>query len=353
MSPASDFASALRSNPRRVLAGVLAVMVLETAVVLLSALQRPPTLVLSVALASDLVLLGALAVWASGGVRRWGLTPGKGLRAAALGVLVFSGVMRVLGIPGPALLLPLALAAEATLACVVLLSLLRAVRQGGDFWAEVQRRLGSVLPRTATVVLVTELRLLHAAAQSLLRRPLRTPEPSATVFPPMAASSSGWLIPFLLIVSVMELGAAHALLHAMAPGHLWAHVLSLAVHGYGLLWLVGERRLLWASAHRLEDEALVLHLGLRWSARIPYALITRALPLRSDMDRRRVRTPRRRDSASVTPLDPPNVHLCLEADVELSTLFGLRRRVRHLDLFVDRPDAFLAALEARRSETGC
>ncbi len=130
MSPASDFATALRCHPRRVLAGVLAVMVLETAVVLLSALQRPPTLVLSVALASDIVLLGALAVWASGGVRRWGLTPGKGLRTAALGVLVFSGVMRLLGIPGPALLLPLALAAEATLACVVLLSFLRVVRWG-------------------------------------------------------------------------------------------------------------------------------------------------------------------------------------------------------------------------------
>lgn len=89
--------------------------------------------------------------------------------------------------------------------------------------------------------------------------------------------------------------------------------------------------------------------GLRCSARIPYALITRALPLRSDMDRHRVRPPRRRDSARVTPLDPPNVHLCLEAQVEVSTLFGLRRRVQHFNLFVDRPDAFLAALESQRS----
>jgi hypothetical protein len=348
MSPASGFATTLRRHPRRVLAGVLAMMVAEIAVVLLSALQHPSTLVLSVALASDLVLLGALAVWASGGVRRWELTPGKGLRAAALGVLVFSGVTRALGIPGPALLLPLALAAEATLACVILLSFLRAVRQGGDFWGDVQRRLGSVLPRAATVVLVTELRLLHAAAQSLLRRPLRTPEPSATVFPPMAASASGWLIPFILIASVMELAAVHALLHALAPGRLWTHALTLGVHVYGVLWLVGERRLLWGSAHRLEDDALVLQLGLRWSARIPYGVIARALPLRSDMDRRRVQTPKRRGSASVTPFDPPNVHLCLDAEVEVSTFFGLRRRVRHLDLFVDRPDAFLAALETRR-----
>jgi hypothetical protein len=347
MSLASGFAALLRRRPHRVLAGVCAVMVLETAVVLLSALQRPPTLVLSVALASDMVLLGALALWASGGMRQWGLTAGRGLRAAALGVLLFSGVTRALGIPSQGLLLPLVLAAEATLACVVLLSFTRAVREGGDFWAEVQRRLGSALPHTAAVVIVTELRLMHAAAQSLLRRPLRAPEPSATVFPPMAASASGWIIPFILIASVMELAAAHALLHALAPGHLWAHALTLAVHLYGVLWLVGERRLLWSSAHRLEDDALVVHLGLRWSARIPYSVIARALPLRSDMDRRRVQTPKRRGSARVTPFDPPNVHLCLKAEVEARTFFGLRRRLQHIDLFVDRPDAFLSAMEQR------
>jgi hypothetical protein len=348
MSPTSGFTAALRRHPRRVLAGALAVMVLEVAFVLSAALQRPPSLVFSVALASDMVLLGALASWASGAVRRWELSPGKGLRAAALGVLVFSGVTRALGIPGQGLILQLILAAEASLACFVLVSLFRAVRQGADFWRELRLLLASAVPGPVAGAVVMELRLLHAAAQSLTRRPLRTPVPSATVFPPMAASSSGWIIPFVLIASVMELGAAHALLYALAPGHPWAHALTLAVHVYGVLWLAGERRLLWASAHRLEDQALVLHLGLRWSARIPYALVTRALPLRSDLDRRQVRTRRRRDSARVTPFDAPNVHLCLEAPVEVITFFGLRKRVQHIDLFVDRPGVFLAELEHRR-----
>jgi hypothetical protein len=348
MSPASGFTAALRRHPHRILVGTLAVMVLEVPFVLLSALQRPSSLVLSVALASDMVLLGALALWASGGAHRWELSPGKGLRAAAVGVLVFSGVTRALGIPGLGLLVPLVLAAEATLACLVLVSLFRALRQGADFWGELRRLLASALSGPAAGFVVMELRLLHAAAQSLLRRPLRAPEPSATVFPPMAASSSGWLIPFLLIASVMELGAAHALLYALAPGHPWAHAVTLGVHVYGVLWLIGERRLLWASAHRLEPEALVLHLGMRWSARIPYALVTRALPLRNDIERRQVRTRRRRDSARVTPFDPPNVHLCLEGPVEVSTFFGLRRRIQHIDLFVDRPDVFLAELKSRQ-----
>jgi hypothetical protein len=332
-----------------VLAGVLGVMVLETAVVLLSALRSPPTLVLSAALAADLVLLAAFALWASGGVRRLGLSGSKGLRAAALGVLIFSAVTRALELPSQGLLLPLALAAEATLACVVLLSLVRVLRQGGDLWGEVQRRLITVLPQPVANFVTTELRLLHAAAQSLLRHPLRAPKPSATVFSPMAASSSGWFMPFILIVSMMELPAAHVLLHALAPGHLWGHVLLLGIHVYGVLWLVGERRLMWSSAHRLEEEALVLHLGMRFSARIPYSLIIRALPLRFDLDRGRVRTPKGSGSAQVTPFDPPNVHLCLDADVEATTFFGLRRRIRHLDLFVDRPEVFLAELEARRS----
>jgi hypothetical protein len=349
MSPGSGLTAALRRHPRWVLAGVLGVMVLETAVVLLSALQHPPTLVLSVALGADLVLLTALALWASGGVRSLGLSAGKVVRAAVLGVLIFSAVTRALELPSHGLVLPLALAAEATLACAVLLSLVRVFRRGGDFWSEVQRSLSTALPPPLASILIAELRLLHAAAQSLLRRPLCAPEPSVSVFPPMAASSSGWFVPLILIVSMMELPAAHALLHAVAPGHLWAHAVLLAVHIYGVLWLVGERRLMWGSAHRLEEDALVLHLGLRFSARIPYSLIVRALPLRSDLDRSRVKTPGGRGSAQVTPLDPPNVHLCLDADVEAATFFGLRRRVRHLDLFVDRPEDFLAALEARRS----
>jgi len=38
------------------------------------------------------------------------------------------------------------------------------------------------------------------------------------------------------------------------------------------------------------------------------------------------------------------VHLCFREEVEARLVFGLRRRLRHLDLYVDEPDAFASAI---------
>lgn len=340
----------LRGHARWMVPALVLVMAVETVVVTLAAGSVGHGRVLGAALIADLVLLSAVALMLAGGPKAVGLTAKRALRAAVLGVVLFSAVARLAGVPMGNALLPLALAAEATLSTLVVLALLRAFRdKQGELFERLRERLRETLPAPVLAVALFELGILHAAWQALRLRRAEMPAPSETVFPPMSASSSGWVIPFVAIATGVEMTAVHVLLHVFWPGHLWVNLLLAGLNVYGLLWLVGDRRMMQATAHRLEVDELVLSLGARCSARIPYALITRVLPLRTDAERRSVQPKKGRKNPQVTPADPTNVHLCLSAPVRMTTFFGLQREAQHLDLFVDRPEQFIAAIERRRS----
>jgi len=196
--------------------------------------------------------------------------------------------------------------------------------------------------------------LMGAAVAALLRRPLRAPGSSPTVFVPMAASRTGWMIPVVTLAMVVEGSAVHLLLYGLGARSPWLHGALLALNVYTLLWLVGDRRLMRQSAHRLEPEALELALGQRFAARIPYERLARVLPLRTDAERRSVRPRSGKKNPQVTPFEEPNVHLCLHEPVQASLFFGITRPVQHLDLFVERPEEFITALGERlRPRSGC
>jgi hypothetical protein len=325
---------------RAVLLGALALIVAEVTGITSLALQRDLPRAVHLAVVADVVLLVAAALWLGGGPRTLGLTAGRALRSVGVGVVLFSLATRAAGVGSGSVLLGVALAAEATVAAVVLAGLVKALRRPGDTWARLRQELRERLPTPVAETAFMEVRLLGAALASLLRRPSRVPTSSATVYVPMAASRSEWFVPFLVIATVVEGGAVHLLLYLLVPGSGW-------LQGHGVLWLVGDRRLMSQSAHRLEADALELELGLRFAASIPYAQVERVLPLRTDAERRSVQPRRGRRNPQVTPLDAPNVHLCLREPVRYTTLLGLKRSTAHLDLFVERPEEFLAALTGR------
>lgn len=326
-----------RFSTAHLVALLIAVLAIETVAVVLAAPAAARPGLLAAALAVDAVLLAALALHLA---RPGRAQLGALFRAGVLGVVVFAVVTRILGIPVPDLILPLAIAAEVVIAALLVRGVWRARKAKGALWAAVD-----ALPPPLDRFFRFELTLLSAAFG--LRRDA-PPVPSAVVFPSMAGSQSGWFIPVVVIASVMELGAVHALVAGLTEAGLGVHLAILGVHLYGVLWLVGDLRAMQATSHRLEADALVLHLGERFHARIPYGQIQRLLPLRNDAERASVqpRTGRRRNPR-VTPLDPPTVHLCLLAPVAYRSFFGRARQAEHLDIFVDRPEAFLRALEAR------
>jgi hypothetical protein len=337
-----------RSPVRRALIlGALALVIVEVTLVTWVALRQGLPPLVRWATVADVVLFTLGALWLAGGPRAAGLSAGKVVKSVAVGVVLFSLGLRVLGLPSSNLVLVLALAAEATVAVVLVVGLGRALRHPGETWERLRRELRTRLPTPVGEALFTEVRLMASAVAMVLRRPLRTPESSATVFAPMVESRSGWVLPVIAMATVMEGTAVHVLLYALMPDSGWVQAALLAVHAYGLLWLMGDRRLLWQSAYRLEAETLVLKLGMRFSASIAYGKVTRVLPLRTDAERRSVQPRQGRGNPKVTPLDEPNVHLCLSEPVTYTTFFGLTRQAQHLDLFVERPEAFIAALTER------
>jgi hypothetical protein len=349
-------AAALRLAPPRgparqgILVGALALIVAEVVAITLLSLRLEVPRVVHLAAVADVVLFTGAALWLVGGPRAAGLSAGKALRGAVVGVVLFSVSLRVVGVPTSDMLLGLALAAEATLAVVVLMGVVRALRQPGDTWVRLREALRESLPAPVAEAAFGEVRLLGAVVAALLRRPLLAPQSSSTVFVPMAASRTEWVIPVVTMAMVVEGSAVHLLLYALGARSEWLHGVLLALNVCTVLWLMGDRRLMRQSAHRLEPQALELALGLRFCARIPYEKLARVLPLRTDAERRSVQPRSGRKNPRVTPFEEPNVHLCLREPVRASLFFGITRQVEHLDLFVERPEEFIAALAERLRE---
>src|SRR5207248_2645569 len=85
-----------------------------------------------------------------------------------------------------------------------------------------------------------QLRLLYVGVCAVIGHGGALPEPTAHRFVPMRANQSGWLLPFVILVSAVELSAMHAFVHVRWPGHPLVHVVLLALHLYGLLWIAGD-----------------------------------------------------------------------------------------------------------------
>lgn len=297
-------------------------------------------------LAADCTLLTGVALAAGGGPRRLGVTAHRVLRLSAWTVIAVSLAGLLLGVPVRALLGPVSIALEGAVAAVAVGAVIAARRDGQNATSAIREVLRSAFGPWVAELVATELTLLALAARTLSLRPVRAPLASGTVFPPMAGSQSGFIVPFVALATLAEMGAVHTGIAARWPGHAWIHAALISVNVYGLLWVIGDRRAMQESAHVLGEDGLRIALGLRWSGVIPYSQITRALALDGDVARKRVQ-PKSGRNPSVTPFDPPNLHLCFSEPVVLRGLLGMRRTVQHLDLFVDRPEVLVAALKAR------
>jgi hypothetical protein len=179
---------------------------------------------------------------------------------------------------------------------------------------------------------------------ALWRALRRVPLPSV---PPAGAFTSARTSVFhvfaigLTVVTLFEAPVVHLLIHRAGWG--W-HVAVGFVNVYTVVWLLGERRLLQESWHRLGHDALEVAVGGRWAGRIPYAAIASVAPTDGA-------GARRRGVLRVTPVDTPNVEVRLREDVTLYAM-GLPRRGRSAQLFVDEPAAFVAAVAEATARSG-
>jgi hypothetical protein len=256
----------------------------------------------SLAVGFDLAVVPSLLAWLTGAM--------KPSRALALGValsssLLHEGALRLLSVP-------------AELYLVWLLA-----RSKGDLQERLRATLGDGLVARAVA---TELSLLWYGLFSWTRKA----PPGFT-----AHKRAGWVaIDAALAISVVaEALAAHWLFHGFWRG------LAAVVHGYCLLWILGDLQALRLRTSTVEGGALQLRLGLRWSAKIPLASIAAIeRPNGAVVDRKRV------FHAGV--LGSPNLVLRFAQQQTLRGPVGVTRRCDALALLVDDPDGLAAALRA-------
>jgi hypothetical protein len=184
----------------------------------------------------------------------------------------------------------------------------------------------------------------------LLRRP-RPALPPGQVFGYLERSAYGTAIAVALIALLVEfpIDGAIASLFVKNPGRrLLMHGLMLCAGLSSLVWVLGDRWLLGAGRHVLDDEALHLRVGARTRGTIARHAIRACEPLdvpRMAWCRSHGIDPRRTLLAS--PLDKPNTVLILEqnSSVRLTHLGVQRTGLSCVFLYLDSPHALAAALD--------
>jgi hypothetical protein len=201
--------------------------------------------------------------------------------------------------------------------------------------------------------LVGLFRLDQALRRGFMQWLLRKPQPAAPAgeafgYLQQGAYRTGVAIALFCIVVELPLDAAIMPLLIKDPGARRSiHVLMLAGCLSSLAWVLGDRWLVGAGRHVLDEEGLHLRIGARTDGTIPRAAIAACERLNEAAPawcRRHGIEPLAALVAS--PLDKPNTVLILN-DGRLARLthWGVQRDgLACVFLYVDRPDALAAAL---------
>jgi len=252
-------------------------------------------------------------------VRRGLARPRTVTRVAALSValcaVLFGRELRLLAVP-----------LELGLVWVAVRSLRRALQTRGavDAAAALRAGLADALGDSAVSrAVATELAILWYALFSWGRS---APEGGFTAY-----KRSGWVAIYVAIIlaCVAEAIPLHFLFRRWGP---LAAALSVVVHVYTVLWLIGDLRALVLRPIRVEAGKLVLRIGLRWEADVPLESIAAVERGPSNAGLR------------LGVLGTPNLTVRLRAPMQVHGPFGIRKTSDALLLQVDDPDALAAAL---------
>lgn len=152
-------------------------------------------------------------------------------------------------------------------------------------------------------------------------------------------SGYGPVVTAILVAMGIELIALHVLLHLWSPAAAWV---MTALSGYGIVWIVGDWQAVRHRPVRIEDDALLLRIGLRWTVRVPFSQIEAVYPARSKPPARK--TP---GYLEAILLGKPTYLVVCKEPVVAQGLYGIRKRVTTIGFALDDTPAFEAALQAR------
>lgn len=144
----------------------------------------------------------------------------------------------------------------------------------------------------------------------------------------------------IAIMGAAETAGLHLLVALWSPRVAWLLTFSSV---YALAWLVADVRACARRPLRMDPDSLLVRVGLRWTAAVPYRAIAAVEHARA------ATAPSRRAPGHLhaVPFGTPTLLLHLSGDVVAEGPYGLRRRVHSIALAPDDLPAFTAALAER------
>jgi hypothetical protein len=204
-----------------------------------------------------------------------------------------------------------------------------------DIYERLRESARPVVGSVAGGVLAYEIAVLYYATVGWTRSP-ETGDRSFSVHRNVGYIA---LMSAAMIALVVETAAAHLLLRLWSPMAAW--VLT-GISLYTLVWLLGDLHAVRLRPMQIDDETLRLRVGLRWTASIPLDSI------RLVQDPQSAEQSRGREFLKAVLVGAPNRRISLAEPIRAVGLYGLSREVTTIDLHIDDPARFDAALDQAR-----
>jgi hypothetical protein len=195
------------------------------------------------------------------------------------------------------------------------------------FRISARRTLGSRVPAD---ILTTEIAVLYHAFRPLNRSKV----PAVDAFTVHREAGYPAVASVVALLVVVETTAVHLLVGLWSTTVAW--VLS-GLSAYAIVWLLGDGRALGARPTRVTAAELRLRVGLRWEVDVPRSRI-------AEVRRLSPGEASEGEGLRAVVIGDPNVRLALHEPVEVTGMYGTRRRVRVIRLRVDEADRFCARL---------
>jgi membrane protein YdbS with pleckstrin-like domain len=184
-------------------------------------------------------------------------------------------------------------------------------------------------------VLAFEIAICHCAFAGWRARPVSTP----ATFTYHRKVAYGAVVGALLLVLAAETIGLHLLLQRWSPAAAWVlTVLSI----YTGFWLLGLYQAVRLRPIRIEEDRLLIRIGLKWRVEVPFDNVAAFEILRGGMV-----LPKRKDLLRAVVLGEARYLLRLAQPVTAEGPYGIRRRVEQIAFTVDEPQRFEAAMNGK------
>jgi hypothetical protein len=185
--------------------------------------------------------------------------------------------------------------------------------------------------------LAFEIAVSHLALAGWWARPVSSPE----AFTYHRRVAYGAVMGALLLVLTGETIGLHFLIQQWSPAAAWV-LTALSI--YSAFWLLGLYQAVRLRPIRVEEDGLLIRVGLRCQVRVPYQDIADFQVLKPGTV-----LPRRKGLLRAVVLGEMRYLIRLARPLTAEGPYGIRKSVEEIAFTVDEPQRFEAVLEERRS----